>query len=132
MGNDAATATAKITDAMRKIVKDHRLGYVASVGADGLPNLLPKGTFVVVDGGSIAFAELPPPNTMKNIRTNPAVEGNFVDPFSRKGYRYRGKARFVGKTDDGFAGLRPLFDGWGDLAERISRIFVIDVDRPRC
>lgn len=122
-------STPKITDDMAKIVNDHKLGYVASVGADGVPNLSPKGTFVVVDGDTLAFAELRSPNTLRNIAVNPKVEVNFVDPFSRKGCRFKGSARFVATSDGGFTALRPLFDGWGDLSDRMTGIVVIDVEK---
>jgi len=119
---------AKITDAMAKTVTEQRLGFVASVGPDGHPNLSPKGTFIVVDGNTLAFAELRSPNTVRNIAANPAVEVNFVDPFSRKGCRFKGRARFVSKSEEEFARLRRGFDGWGDLADRMRGIVVITVD----
>ncbi len=121
-------STAKITDEMAKTVTEQRLGFLASVSPDGAPNLSPKGTFVVVDGSTLAYAELRSPNTLRNIAANPRVEVNFVDSFARKGCRFKGKARFVGKDDVAFSGLRPHFDGWGDLADRMSGIVVIDVE----
>ncbi|MFZ4809220.1 MAG: pyridoxamine 5'-phosphate oxidase family protein [Hyphomicrobiaceae bacterium] len=40
---------AILTEDMRRVVAEQRLGFVASVGADGSPNLSPKGTFVALD-----------------------------------------------------------------------------------
>ena len=42
---------------------------------------------IVVDDATIAFGEIRSPATLRNLRANPHVEVNFVDPFVRKGYR---------------------------------------------
>lgn len=36
-----------LTDDMKRVVRDQRLGFVATVCADGTPNLSPKGTTAV-------------------------------------------------------------------------------------
>jgi hypothetical protein len=36
-----------LTDDMKRIVREQRLGYIATVCPDGTPNLLPKGTTAV-------------------------------------------------------------------------------------
>lgn len=43
---------------MRRVVDEQRLGYVATVGPDGTPNLSPKGTTAVWDDGHLVFAHL--------------------------------------------------------------------------
>ena len=72
---------------MQRIVVEQRLGFVATVAPDGTPNVSPKGTFIVLDTKTIAFDEIRSPATIRNLRANPRVEVNFVDPFVRKGYR---------------------------------------------
>src|SRR4029077_1058145 len=74
-------------------VEEQRLGYVASVGPDGSPNLSPKGTTAVWDSEHLVFAHLHSHQTVANIETvNPVVEINVVDPILRKGYRFKGHA----------------------------------------
>jgi predicted pyridoxine 5'-phosphate oxidase superfamily flavin-nucleotide-binding protein len=90
---------------MKRVVRAQRLGYVASVCPDGTPNLSPKGTMQVLDDEHIVFADIRSPGTMANIARNPAMEINFVDPFSRKGYRFKGTARVVAKGTAEFATL---------------------------
>jgi len=36
-----------LTDDMKRIVREQRLGYIATVCPDGTPNLSPKGTIAV-------------------------------------------------------------------------------------
>ncbi|MYC29247.1 MAG: pyridoxamine 5'-phosphate oxidase family protein [Chloroflexi bacterium] len=80
---------------MKRVVRQQRLGFVATVCPDGTPNLSPKGTAAVWDDNHLVFADLASPVTMANLRSNPALEVNIVDVFSRKGYRFKGTARII-------------------------------------
>ena len=111
-----------------KVIEMWRLGFVASVTVGGRPNVSPKGTFVVLDEETIAFGEIRSPQTMTNLTTQPEVEVNFVDQFTRKGVRVRGRAEMVRRGTDAFDGLIGQWrDLWGDLADRINVIVKIPV-----
>ena len=78
---------------MKRVVTTQRLGYVATVCADGTPNLSPKGTTAVWDDRHLVFADLRSPQTVANIEQGRnAVEMDVVDPIARKGYRFKGTA----------------------------------------
>jgi uncharacterized protein len=77
---------------MQRVVEEQRLGFVATVCPDGTPNLSPKGTTAVWDADHLVFANIRSPGTLANLRQNPHVEVNVVDPFVRKGYRFKGVA----------------------------------------
>jgi uncharacterized protein len=81
-----------LTDDMQRVVAEQRLGFIATVCPDGTPNLSPKGTTAVWDPNRLIFADICSPNTVANLRHNPAIEINVVDPFVRKGYRFKGTA----------------------------------------
>lgn len=81
-----------ITDDMREIIANARLGFIATVDADGTPNLSPKSSLVVYDDDHVAFANIASPGTIANLQRNPAVEINAVDVFARRGYRFKGTA----------------------------------------
>jgi predicted pyridoxine 5'-phosphate oxidase superfamily flavin-nucleotide-binding protein len=81
-----------LTEDMRRVVEEQKLGYVATVCPDGTPNLSPKGTTAVWDDDHLVFADIRSPQTVANLRANPAVEVNVVDPIVRKGYRFKGTA----------------------------------------
>src|SRR5262245_17843763 len=83
---------ATLTEDMKRVIREQRLGYVATVCPDGTPNLSPKGTTTVWDDDHIVFADLRSPGTIANLRQNPAIEINVVDWFTRKGYRFKGVA----------------------------------------
>lgn len=85
-----------LTADMRRVVREQRLGYVATVCPDGTPNLSPKGTTAVWDDGHLVFTDIHPPGTVANLRHNPAIEINVVDPFARRGYRFKGAGIVLG------------------------------------
>ncbi|MHB8499165.1 MAG: pyridoxamine 5'-phosphate oxidase family protein [Acidimicrobiales bacterium] len=75
---------------MRRLVREQALAFVATVRPDGNPAVSPKGTISVFDGGHLVFLHLHSPHTISNLRANPHVEINVVDPIVRKGYRFTG------------------------------------------
>ena len=84
-----------LTADMKRVVEEQRLGFVATVCPDGTPNLSPKGTTAVWDDDHLVFADIRSPGTVANLRENAAVEVNVVDPFVRKGYRFKGVAEVI-------------------------------------
>ncbi|MCY4367798.1 MAG: pyridoxamine 5'-phosphate oxidase family protein [Chloroflexi bacterium] len=89
-----------LTEDMKRVVRQQRLGFVATVCPDGTPNLSPKGTASVWDDDHLLFADLASPGTMENLRHNPAMEINLVDLYERKGYRFKGTAHIVEKEKE--------------------------------
>ena len=81
-----------LTADMKRVVEEQRLGFVATICPDGTPNLSPKGTTAVWDDDHLVFANIRSPGTLANLRQNASVEINVVDPFLRKGYRFKGVA----------------------------------------
>ena len=112
-----------LTDDMKRVIGEQKLGFVATVNADGTPNLSPKGTMQALDDEHIIFADIRSPGTMANITRNPAMEINFVDPFSRKGYRFKGTARVVAKGTPEFDGLLARYPA--SMLGKMYRAFVV-------
>lgn len=124
---------AKLTADMKRVVTEQRLAFVATVCPDGTPNLSPKGTIAVWDDDHLVFADIRSPGTMANLRNNAAVEVNIVDPFARKGYRFKGTGEVVMKGER-FNEIMSFYRGrWGDTPkskteERIRGFVLIRVE----
>lgn len=84
-----------LTEDMKRLVGENRLGFYATVCPDGTPNLSPKGTTIVYDDDHLAFLDLASPGTLSNLKRNPSIEISMVDLFVRKGYRFKGTATIV-------------------------------------
>lgn len=63
---------------MKRVVEEQQLGFVATVCS---------------------------PGAIANLRANPAIEINVVDPLVRKGYRFKGVAQVLSEGPDYEAGL---------------------------
>ena len=90
---------AVITDEIKNFLSKQKLGFVATVSPDGTPNLSPKGT-IIVWNNDIIFADIKSPNTVANLKKNPSIEVNVVNPISRKGYRFKGSAKIISEGEE--------------------------------
>jgi len=119
-----------LTEDMKRVIREQRLGYVATVCPDGTPNLSPKGTTVVWDDEHLMFADIRSPRTIANLRQNPSIEINVVDWFTRKGYRFKGIATVI-ETGAQFDELVSFYEQRGlfDAPRRIQTIVMIKVLR---
>ena len=88
-----------VTEEIKNFVNFQKLGYVATISGDNTPNLSPKGTIMVLDESHLAFAHIHSPQTVENLKHNPSIEINIVDPFSRRGYRFKGIAEIISSGD---------------------------------
>ena len=118
-----------LTEDMKRVIEEQKLGFVATICDDGSPNLSPKGTMLVLDDDHIMFGEIRSPITIKNLLANPAMEINFVDPMARTGYRFKGDARIIEGDSFEFEKLHPRFGQWGEMAQKINCIVALRVAR---
>jgi uncharacterized protein len=118
-----------LTDDMQRVVGEQKLGFIATVCPDGTPNLSPKGTTAVWDADHLIFADIHSPNTVENLRHNPSIEINVVDPFVRKGYRFKGTATLVDSGPD-FERALAFYRERG-TTNPIKTIVIVEVTRAR-
>ena len=118
-----------ITADMRRVVSEQRLGFVATVGHDGAPNLSPKGTTRVLDDDRMMFADLRSPQTIENLEENPGMEINVVDPVLRKGYRFKGRAA-VHTEGEVFERAMGIYrEEELQQLDRVRAVVILEVDR---
>ena len=115
-----------LTDDMKRLIDEQRLGFFATVCADGSPNLSPKGTIAVWDDNHLAFGNIRSPRTLENLRTNPSIDINVVDPFTRQGYRFKGVASIL---DSGQAYERAIefYRARGSKVSAFKEVVLIEV-----
>src|SRR5215217_8021367 len=117
-----------LTEDMKRVVREQRLGFYATVCEDGSPNLSPKGTTYVLDDDHLFFADIRSPQTVANIRRGSLVEVNVVDPFVRKGYRFKGPAQMHEPGTALYADAMDVLRRAGSsLVDRVNAIVVIEV-----
>jgi hypothetical protein len=76
---------------------------------------------------TIGFGDIRSPGTLSNLKSNPAIEVNFVDPFIRKGYRFAGRATTVERDALGFEDLLSQFAECSIAVARLRRLVKIAI-----
>lgn len=123
---------AILTEDMKRVVREQRLGFYATVCEDGSPNLSPKGSTFLLDDDHLFFADIRSPQTVANIRRGSIVEVNVVDPFVRKGYRFKGPAVVHERGTRVWAeGLERMREAGSTLGDRVDAVVVIEVREAR-
>ena len=119
-----------LTEDMQRVVREQQLAFHATVDEDGTPNLSPKGSTRVWDDDHLFFAHICSPGTVANVRRGSLVEVNVVDPFTRKGYRFKGPAAvYEPGTAEYARGAEIMRAAGSKLVDRVRAIVVIDVQR---
>jgi predicted pyridoxine 5'-phosphate oxidase superfamily flavin-nucleotide-binding protein len=85
---------AKLTEAMKEVLAGAQ-AWVATVGADGKPNLAIKGSVTIVDDESLAYFEMVGGKTWVTVQKNPWVALAVAKPEKMKGFRFEGKAEII-------------------------------------
>ncbi len=98
------TGMIEITADMEGVIRQAILSFVATVNADGTPNLSPKASLTVWEG-ALYFADIASPRTILNLKRNPAIEINVVDIFQRRGYRFAGRAVILSPGDGAYLAI---------------------------
>ncbi|MBI1817130.1 MAG: pyridoxamine 5'-phosphate oxidase family protein [Deltaproteobacteria bacterium] len=116
-----------LTDDMKRVVRQQRLAFVATVCPDNTPNVSPKGCIAVWGDDHLVFANIRSPRTISNLRHNPAIEINVIDPFVRKGYRFKGTATVV-EAGARYEEITAFFRARG-VQSPILEVVVVTVER---
>jgi len=119
-----------LTDDMKRLVDEQQLAFCATVCRDGSPNLSPKGSTRVWDDDHLFFGDICSPQTIANLKAGSLIEVNVVDPFVRKGYRFKGRALICEPGSAEFAeGIERMRAAGSKLTGRVRAIVVIEVQR---
>ena len=114
-----------LTNEIKSLIEQQKLGYVATVSPDNTPNLSPKGTISVWDDEHLVFADIKSPNTIANLEKNPSLEINVVDPITRKGYRFKGTGTILSSGQE-YDKIISYYNNVG-IKSKIGRVVLIKV-----
>jgi predicted pyridoxine 5'-phosphate oxidase superfamily flavin-nucleotide-binding protein len=122
---------AILTDDMKRLIREQRVGFYATVSDDGSPNLSPKATYVV-DDEHLFFADVRSAKTVANVRRGSLVEVCVVDPAARTGYRFAGPGAIHEPGTSRYAeGVERLRETGSPLADHVRAIVVVEVREAR-
>jgi predicted pyridoxine 5'-phosphate oxidase superfamily flavin-nucleotide-binding protein len=100
---------APLTDAVREAARRSVLCWLATVDAEGQPNVSPKEVWAIADDQHVVVAHIASPISARNIAQHPQVCLSFVDVFVQKGFKLIGTAHEVRAAGAEFAAwAKPL------------------------
>ena len=92
-----------LNESVREAARRSVLCWLATVDAEGQPNVSPKEVWTIADDQHVVVAHIASPISARNIAQHPLVCLSFVDVFVQKGFKLLGRAREVLADDPEFA-----------------------------
>lgn len=92
----------KMNQTMQSELDRSVLCWLATVSANGMPNVSPKEIFGRYGEDVIVIANIASPVSVHNIRANPKVCVSFVDIFRQRGFKASGTARIIAPDENDF------------------------------
>lgn len=103
------SAGVRLTEAVRESIDRSVLCWLATVGADGMPNVSPKEIFCAEGEEAILIADIASPVSVANLRGHPRACVSFIDVFRQEGWKVAGEVSLIDRHDSAFAQIgRPL------------------------
>ena len=93
----------KINNAFREELSNSVLCWLATLGADGMPNVTPKEIFAIHDDETLVIADIMSANSVRNILGHRQVCVSFIDVFRQKGFKVEGVASILAPDSPDFA-----------------------------
>lgn len=86
---------AKLSEEVKKIIRDVRPAQVATANKHGRPNVSPRGSFRILDDEHVIFTDGGRMYTLANLRENPQLSAIVYNAETRQGCRIWGKAEII-------------------------------------
>jgi predicted pyridoxine 5'-phosphate oxidase superfamily flavin-nucleotide-binding protein len=93
----------ELTKDIKQYLDQSILCWLATVSADGIPNVSPKEIFNYYGTKEIIIANIASPQTVQNIKQNEHVCVSFIDILVQKGFQIKGTAEIIKKTNEEFS-----------------------------
>ena len=91
-----------LNDGIRQSIAESVLCWLATVDAEGRPNVSPKEVFVADGENDLLIANIASPNSVRNIEVNQAVCVSFIHVFKQKGFKLKGVASVLQPGDPAY------------------------------
>ena len=94
-----------LTEEIKKYLECSILCWLATASKEGTPNVSPKEIFTFYGASNLLIANIASTQSVRNIGENENVCVSFIDIFKQKGFKLKGKASIIKKTDPDFKKL---------------------------
>lgn len=91
-----------ISNELKNCIDKSVLCWLATSNRENEPNVSPKEMFALSTESTLLIANIASPETVQNVKLNPKVCVSILDIFVQKGYKIKGIAKIIDKTDNHF------------------------------
>lgn len=99
-----------LTEDIKKSINESVLCWLATSSKEGEPNCSPKEAFTYRGDYQLVIADIASPESVNNIRSNSSVCVSFVHVFKQRGFKLKGKAKYISESDDEYPDLFELLE----------------------
>jgi predicted pyridoxine 5'-phosphate oxidase superfamily flavin-nucleotide-binding protein len=92
-------AKVTLTAEAKKIIAEAGPALIATASKNGKSHVQVKGSFRIVDDGTLVFVDIDSLRTMANLRDNPQLSALVFDPEAGQSCRIWGKAEIITKGE---------------------------------
>ncbi|MEM6337123.1 MAG: pyridoxamine 5'-phosphate oxidase family protein [Bacteroidota bacterium] len=118
-----------ITEALAHSIQESVLCWLATVGADGYPNVSPKEVFCAFGSDELLIANIASPRSVKNLLAHPKVCVSFVHVFRQKGFKVKGTAIYLRTGDAGYTPRHDALKVIAGEAYPIKGVIAVKIER---
>ena len=113
----------KLIDEIKKMIEEKKeLAFIATVDAEGKPNVCSKGSLGVLDDENLLYVEGYGKKTYENLKKNPYVAVAVASREKSDGYQLKGKAELLTEG--------PLYERAVKFMEELSRRLGKELPKP--
>ena len=121
----------ELTAEIKQYIDQSVLCWLATVSANGIPNVSPKEIFNYYKKNTIIVANIASPQTVRNIGQNKNVCVSFIDILVQKGFQIKGTAEIIKKTDLEFKAMEKILTGMTGGKFPFSTITKITIEQAK-
>lgn len=121
--------TPVLSDEILACIDRSVLCWLATVDADGMPNVSPKEIFASDGRDAVLVANIASPATVRNLLGNPRVCMSFIEVFVQKGYKLLGTAEVIPAGTARYDALVPPLAGMTGGKFRIHHVIRIQITK---
>jgi len=114
-----------ITPEIRDSIEASVLCWLATVSADGIPNVSPKEAFYCNEEDHILIAHVASPQTIANLQQQPEVCLSFIDIFTQRGFKIHGQASILESDHEDFRSRSAILATMVGPSHKILALIVI-------
>lgn len=118
-----------ITGEVARCLEQSVLCWLATVDANGDPNVSPKEVFATLDTRRLLIANIASPQSVRNLTVHTQVCVSVLEIFVQKGFKLKGPAENIARDDPRYASFAAVLEPIAGSRFPIQSVIVVSVEK---